>query len=41
MGIYTLAARVRRSQLSPTEMLSTSFWTFISRIGFDCFFSDA
>jgi hypothetical protein len=36
-----LAARVRRSPLSPTEMLSTSFCTLISRIGFDCFFSDA
>jgi hypothetical protein len=32
---------VRRSPLSPTEMLSTSFWTLISRIGFACFFSDA
>ena len=30
-----------RSPLSPTEMLSTSFCTLISRIGLDCFFSDA
>lgn len=37
----TLAARVRRSPLSPTEMLSTSFCTLISLIGLDCFFSDA
>jgi hypothetical protein len=36
-----LAVRVRRSPLSPMEMLSMSFCTFISRIGFDCFFSDA
>lgn len=40
-GDSTLAALVRRSPLSPTEMLRTSFWTFISLIGFDCFFSDA
>jgi hypothetical protein len=39
--VYTLEARVRRSPLSPTEMLSTSFWTLISGIGFDCLFSDA
>ena len=40
-GLVTLEARVRRSPLSPTEMLRTSFCTLISRIGFDCFFSDA
>jgi hypothetical protein len=37
----TLAALVRRSPLSPTEMLSTSFCTLISLIGFDSFFSEA
>jgi hypothetical protein len=37
----TLAALVRRSPLSPTEMLRTSFWTLISLIGFDNFFSEA
>ena len=37
----TLEALVRRSPLSPTEMLSTSFCTLMSLIGFDSFFSDA
>lgn len=37
----TLAALVRRSPLSPTEMLRTSFWTLISRMGFESFFSEA
>lgn len=37
----TLAALVRRSPLSPTQMLRTSFCTLISLMGFDCFFSDA
>lgn len=32
---------MRRSPLSPMEMLSTSFCTLISLIGLDCFFSDA
>ena len=37
----TFAALVRRSPLSPTEMLRTSFCTLISLIGFDSFFSEA
>ena len=37
----TLAALVRRSPLSPTEMLRTSFWTLISLIGLLSFFSEA
>lgn len=37
----TLAALVSRSPLSPTDMLRTSFWTLISLIGFDSFFSEA
>jgi hypothetical protein len=37
----TLAARVRRSPLSPTEILRTSFCTLISLMGFNSFFSDA
>ena len=38
---WTLAALVRRSPLSPTEILRTSFCTFISLIGFESFFSEA
>lgn len=41
LQIFTLAALVRRSPLSPTEMLRTSFWTLISLIGLFNFFSDA
>lgn len=37
----TLAALVRRSPLSPTEMLRTSFCTLISLIGLLSFFSEA
>jgi hypothetical protein len=36
-----LEALVRRSPLSPTEMLRTSFWTLISLIGLLSFLSEA
>lgn len=39
--ISTLAALVRRSPVSPTEMLRDGFWNLISLIGFDSFFSEA
>lgn len=40
-ALKTLAALVRRSPLSPTEMLRTSFWTLISLIGLANFASEA